>query len=52
MMKTKVEVKVQITAAYLELDRIGRMEPPGFGTWRMQRKYIDALEWVINDEGS
>lgn len=38
----------QIDFAYRELG-ILKEEPPGSGAWRMQRRYIDGLEWALEE---
>jgi hypothetical protein len=38
----------QIDFAYKELG-ILKEDPPGSGAWRMQRRYIDGLEWALEE---
>lgn len=47
-MKNEREIKKQISDAYQELERIAKEEAPLMGSWRSQRRYIDALEWVLD----
>lgn len=47
-MKSEKEIREQLKLAYEELDRIGKQEL-GTGAWRQQRRYLDALEWVLGD---
>ena len=39
------KLQEQIDLAYRELE-ILKSEPPGSSAWRMQRRYIDGLEWA------
>jgi len=50
-MKSKAEIEKQLDDAHDELKRIEREEPIGCGSWRRQKGYIDALEWVLDKEG-
>lgn len=49
-MKTEEEVRKQRDAAYKELERIEKEVPPGSCAWRMQKSYINALDWVLGEE--
>jgi hypothetical protein len=49
-MKSKEEIERQIDYAFQELNRITRTYDPGTHKWREQRRYIDALEWVLEGE--
>lgn len=49
-MKSEEQVRKQRREAYEELVRISRTQKPGSGAWREQRRYIDALDWVLSEE--
>ena len=50
-MKEIHQVKEQLSHTYKELNRLTKADY-GTGAWRRLRGYIDALEWVIDDEGN
>lgn len=39
----------QIDLAYKELELIAKETPPGNGAWRLQRRYIDGLEFAMDE---
>jgi len=41
---------LQIEKSNKELERISREVEIGTGTWRMMRRYIDGLEYLIDME--
>jgi len=49
-MRTEAEVRKQRDLAYIELERIRKEEPLGCCVWRVQKRYIEALEWVLGEE--
>ena len=49
-MKTEKEIREQLASAYNVLEKIDKDTPPGMGIWRSTRRYIDGLEWVLDEE--
>ena len=49
-MKTEKEIQDQLEAAYRALDACNKEDPIGMGIWRTTKRYIDALEWVLDEE--
>lgn len=48
-MKTEQEVREQLAAAYGALEACDKEDPIGKGIWRTTKRYIDALEWVLEE---
>lgn len=48
-MRNKSEVVKQLDLAQEKLQRIGNIQL-GTGAWRSQKRYVDALEWVLKEE--
>jgi len=51
-MKTEKEVREQLEAAYVALGACDKEAPIGMGIWRTTRRYIEALEWVLDEEAT
>ena len=49
-MKTEKQIRQHIDNWYKELRRIERDVPPGDCNWRQTKRYIEALQWVIDEE--
>lgn len=48
-MRTKQEVSKQLDLAQKELEQISKIEM-GTCAWRNQKRYVEALEWVLKEE--
>ena len=49
-MKTKEEIEKQLEKAYEHLERISQATSIGKGEWRAKKRYINALEWVLDQD--
>jgi len=49
-MKTKEEIEKQLEQAYNYLNTIDQSKSSLWGSWRRQKGYIDALEWVLDQD--
>jgi hypothetical protein len=48
-MRTEKEIREQLGRAYDELHRIEKNTKSGKGFWRMQKRYIDGLEYALGE---
>jgi len=46
-MKTKKEIERQLKLASIELTRIAQEVGLGHCFWREQKRYVEALQWVL-----